>query len=522
MPTQMITLRDYQRGAITAIEQAEARGVRRPLVALPTGTGKTIVFAELIRQRRGRALVLAHRDELIGQAVAKIRLVHPEADLGVVKAGRDETGAQVVVASVQTLSRPHRLSRLTPDFHTTVIDEAHHATADSYRRILEHVGSFRDDGPLTLGVTATPERADGAPLGDIWQEIVYRCDLLPMIQAGYLSDLRAIQVHLEADLDQVHTRAGDLKADELDNALRQANAPEHAVTAYHEHAAGRTALIFTPTVQSAHEMAAAFCAAGVTAEWLSGETDPEERRALLRRFHEGDTRVVANCAVLTEGFDEPSIDCIIVARPTKSRPLYVQMLGRGTRRYPGKRDCLILDLVGSTTRHDLQTTADLFGLPAADLETQPLTAVVENQRAATPTATAPDGQLVATAVDLFQRRPLHWISSAPTRHVLSIGDGVLLLRSDGLQTWCLEHIPRDSPRRMLADGLSLEYGQGVAEDEARRLGASRLVARGAAWRQHPATPGQLHALRQWRMPIPANVTKGIASDLITAAAARVA
>jgi len=288
MLNEIISLRPYQRDAITAIGQAEARGVRRPLVAMPTGTGKTIVFADLIRRRSGRALVLAHRDELIGQAVAKIRLVHPRADIGVVKAERDETGAQVVVASVQTLSRLHRLARLIPDLLTTVVvDEAHHATAASYQRILEHCGSFRDDGPLTLGVTATPERADGTPLGDVWEEIVYRGDLLEMIQAGYLADLRAIRIHLEADLDQVHTRAGDLKADELDDVLRRANAPRHAVAAYQEHAAGRTALVFTPSVLAAHEMADAFSAAGVAAEALSGKTNPEDRRAMLRRFHSG-------------------------------------------------------------------------------------------------------------------------------------------------------------------------------------------------------------------------------------------
>ena len=302
MQTQNITLRQYQGDAIKAVEQAESRGIRRQLAVLPTGTGKTIMLAEVIRRRSGRALVLAHRDELIGQAVAKIRLVHPRADIGVVKAARDETGAQVVVACRQTLSRPHRLARLIPDLLTTVVvDEAHHATANSYRRILEHCGSFRDDGPLTLGVTATPERADGTPLGDVWQEIVYRGDLLEMIQNGYLADLRAIRIHLETDLDRVHTRAGDLKVDELDDALRQANAPEHAVAAYREHAAGRTALVFTASVLAAHEMAEAFSAAGVTAEPLSGETDPEQRRAMLRRFHAGSTRVITNCAVLTEG-----------------------------------------------------------------------------------------------------------------------------------------------------------------------------------------------------------------------------
>ena len=522
MRTQSITLRPYQHDALTAIEQAESRGIRRPLVALPTGTGKTIVFADLIRRRSGRALVLAHRDELIGQAVTKIRLVYPGADLGVVKAARDETGAQVVVGSVQTLSRQNRLARLVPDLLTTVVvDEAHHATADSYRRILEHCGSFRDNGPLTLGVTATPERADGTPLGDVWQEIVYRGDLLEMIQNGYLADLRAIRIHLEADLDQVHTRAGDLKADELDDVLRRANAPEHAVAAYQEHAPGRTALVFSASVLAAREMAEAFCGAGVTAEALSGETDPEQRRAMLRRFHEGGTRVITNCAVLTEGFDEPKIDCIIVARPTKSQPLYQQMIGRGTRRHPGKDDCLIIDLVGSTTHHNLVTASDLFGVEPSALAAQPLTVVAAAQAQAVAQEEA-RGYRVAAVVDLFRQRPLHWIESSSTRYVLSVGDGLVLLGTADGETWCVEHVSRDQCRRVLAEGVSLAYAQGIGEDEARRLGAGRLLTREAAWRQHPATPGQLRALSRWRVPIPADVTKGAASDLISAAVARVA
>ena len=438
-----------------------------------------------------------------------------------VKAARDEHDAAIVVASIQTLSRLHRLARIAPNLRTVVVDEAHHATADSYRRILEHCGSFRDDGPLTLGVTATPERADGEPLGEVWQAIVYRGDLCEMIATGYLADLRAIQIHLEADFDRVHTRAGDLRADELDDELRRANAPQHAVAAYQEHAADRTALVFTPSVHSAHEMADAFNSAGVAAEALSGETAPEDRRALLRRFRDGDTRVVTNCAVLTEGFDQPSVDCIIVARPTKSRPLYVQMIGRGTRRSPGKQDCLVLDLVGSTSRHDLQTAADLFDVAPTALADRPLT-VVAAARAQAEAQEAAHGRLVAETVDLFRQRSLHWVSSAPTRHTLSVGDGLLLLRTDDLATWRVEHVTRDRQRQVLADGLPLEYGQGIAEDYARQLGAGALVDPEAPWRRQPATPGQLRALRRWRVAIPVRLTKGAASDLIAAEAARAA
>lgn len=179
-----LTLRPYQRDAIAAVHAAVQRGLVRLLIALPTGCGKTLIFAELIRQillrSGGQALVLAHRDELLGQAAAKIRQVYPDAQIGLVKGESDEVHAKTVVASVQTLARSSRLVRLPNNFAVVVVDEAHHSSAPSYQRILEHVGAFRPDGPLVIGVTATPERADGVALvgeTETWLEIVHEAQL---------------------------------------------------------------------------------------------------------------------------------------------------------------------------------------------------------------------------------------------------------------------------------------------------------------------------------------------------------
>jgi superfamily II DNA or RNA helicase len=321
-----------------------------------------VVFAHLIDHRPGRSLVLAHRDELIRQAVDKLLLVNPDFDIGVVKAAENETGSNVVVASVQTLARANRLRQIFANFNTVVVDEAHHGTADTYRRILEHVGSFSDDGPLTVGFTATPERGDKSGLGQVWDRIVYQKGILEMILSGYLCDLKAVRVSLKVDLDRLHTRHGDYVDTELESALLDASAPKHVVAAYQQHASGRKTLVFTPTVKVVHEMADAFRKVGIAGEALDGTTPADERRDILKRFHSSETIVLANCAVLTEGFDEPSIDCIISARPTQSRPFYLQMIGRGTRVYPGKADCLIPGAVGDTERHRLVTADTLFDM----------------------------------------------------------------------------------------------------------------------------------------------------------------
>jgi ATP-dependent helicase IRC3 len=215
----MLSLRPYQQEAIEAILKAEAHGVRRPLLALPTGCGKTVIFAHLIRQREGRSLVLVHRDELIQQAAEKLQLIAPGLEVGIVKAVRDEVDAPCVLASVQTLSREARLARLPLGFKTVVVDEAHHAVAETYRRILTAVGSFDPDGPLTVGVTATPMRGDQVGLKAVFQEIVYKRSILDMILEGYLADVRGIQVGLKVDFRQLHTRAGDFLDGEVEEML---------------------------------------------------------------------------------------------------------------------------------------------------------------------------------------------------------------------------------------------------------------------------------------------------------------
>ena len=256
-------------------------------------------------------------------------------------------------------------------------------------------------------MTATPQRGDDVGLSEVFQEIVYHRSILEMIQAGYLADLRALQVRLKADFHGLHTRAGDFIDSEVESLLLESDAPRLITKAYLEHARSRKGLIFTPTVKLAHLMADVFQHSGLVAEAIDGTTPLDERRAMLRRFHTGKTQVLANCGVLTEGFDEPSVDCVVIARPTKSATLFTQMIGRGTRLHPGKQDCLILDVAGVSQRHDLMNVPNLVGLPLDALKNgkSVIEAIIEKEEEQQRQHRI--GEVVAQSVDLFRRRPMH-------------------------------------------------------------------------------------------------------------------
>jgi hypothetical protein len=369
-----------------------------------------------------------------------------------------------------------------------------------------------------VGVTATPERGDHHSLRPVFDRIVYQKTLLEMMQAGYLVDLRALQVLLQANFDALRTQQGDFVEAELATLLLAANAPAQVLAAFQTHAAERKALLFTPTVALAYAMAETFRAAGIAAEALDGTTPLATRRAILQRLHTGETRVVANCAVLTEGFDEPSVDCIIVARPTQSAPLYQQMLGRGTRTYPGKADCLVLDVVGVSTHHTLHTAATLFDCDAERLARQSVLELLARPEHEDQEDISLAGTLRSTPVDLFARRALRWVQTRQGAWVLSLGSqhGTLRLRPDGPDTWQVVQVRRDAEPMQLGETLPLPYAQGLAEDYARHLGVARLVEAEAPWRQHPATEKQTALLRKLGLAARTGLTKGEAAELLAA------
>lgn len=529
-----LTLRDYQVEAIAAVGAAEARGIRRQLIVLPTGSGKTCVFTALAAKRNERTLFLAHRDELIQQAVDKVRLWWPGADIGIVKAERNEVWAQdAVVASVQSLS-PKRLAGLG-HFGLVVVDECHHGTAASYRRILDALGCGPDEqartpnAPLLLGVTATPDRADGRGLNDIFDEIVYAKDLLWGIRAGYLCDIRAKEVHLAAlDLAKVTVRQGDYAEGELGRALTAANAPRHIYRAWKEHASGRLTLVFMPLVENAVEVAAEFSANGIRSAWVSGAEPIEDRRRKLRDFAEGRIQVLANCQVATEGYDNPAISCVVMGRPTKSRSLYVQMIGRGTRPYPGKEDLLVLDVSGASEGKDLCTVPSLFGMTKRQMGSRGAAEAVGVNEAARETeiarqAKVPEVALVSRDIELFKQVQkqgrVSWSKLRGGSFAVGAGKSSVVLERRGEDAYSVSVLSFDQPPVVLMENVPLALAQGVAEDHIRRNVSAALTDKNARWRRSAPSKKQVEALGKWRIAVPENATAGDASDLLDAALA---
>ena len=350
-------LRPYQEEAKQAIFEQWKQGNRKTLLVLATGLGKTIVFCSTIEQcvKEGqRALILAHRGELLTQAAEKL---HKTTGLiaSLEKAESSCLGdpARVVVGSVQTMQSDKRLARFPKDyFHTIVVDEAHHALSDGYQRVLEH---FPD--AQVLGVTATPDRGDKRNLGQYFDSIAYQYDIAQGIRDGYLSPIRALTVPLSIDLTDVSVQAGDYSPGDLGEALEPYL--EQIADAMLEHCQGRKTIVFLPLVATSQKFRDILESRGFRAEEVNGTDSPESRKAKLHAFESGQLDVLCNSMLLTEGFDCPSIDCVICLRPTKVRSLYTQIVGRGTRLHPGKDYCLILDFLWHSERHELCHPAHL-------------------------------------------------------------------------------------------------------------------------------------------------------------------
>lgn len=354
----MMKLRPYQEEAFDHVFSEWDGGRKKTLVVMPTGTGKTIVFAKIVEEcvRRGyRVLIMAHRGELLDQAADKI-FKATGLRSSVEKADRTCLGEwyRVVVGSVQTLMHERRLKQFPPDyFDAIIIDEAHHCISPSYQTVLKHFGASK-----VLGVTATPDRADMKNLGSYFESLAFEYTMPDAIRSGYLVPIKALTIPLKIDISMVGISAGDFKAGEVGTALDPYlyQIADEMV----KYCKDRKTIVFLPLINTSQKFMKILNERGFVAGEVNGQS--EDRAQILQDFENGKYNVLCNSMLLTEGYDCPAVDCIIVLRPTKSRPLYAQMVGRGTRLSPetGKEHLLLIDFLWMTEKHELCHPAALI------------------------------------------------------------------------------------------------------------------------------------------------------------------
>lgn len=512
------------------------------MVVLATGLGKTVIAAQLPVAMKnvahGKMLFIAHRNELLSQALEKLQLWNPTLKIGLEKAETHaDADCDVVVASSASIGRANstRMDSLWETISTIVIDEVHHVLGDSYLNILQASGVLQPESKkLLVGLTATPKRRDRVvneetvSLKTLFDKIVFNFPLRKGIKEGFLSPLIGYRIGTKTDLSEVKTTAGDFQLDQLSNAVNNPDRNAQIVKAWKENTPNRSTLCFTVDIKHAQDLAETFMRNGVEAQPVWG-VDPQ-RAEKLQAFDHGKTTVLCNCALLTEGFDSPKVSCIVLARPTNSGTLYTQMVGRGTRLSEGKENCAVLDVCDLYKKCSLVTLPTLVGLsPSLDLHGGSVTEAAENMEALQeryPTvslAGITDLSKIKAyieSIDLFSEpytaevkefSTLSWICAADGSYVLSIPERKelsdakaysrylhekLKLEENELGEWELS-ISSTKDERKLGTFASLKEALGTADDVIRRCRPERLklLTRDAAWKEQPATEAVKRYLR---------------------------
>ena len=533
-------LRPYQQEALASMLEAESNGISKQLVVLPTGAGKTVLFAQLPIMRKDSLpmLVLAHRSELLIQAKDKIEIINKDLSVGIEQAENKAGYVDVVIASVPTLGRESssRIEKYPKNyFKTIVVDEAHHAAAPSYRRILDY---FTPE--LLLGVTATPQRSDSVRLIDVFQEIVYYKSIQDLIKEGWLSPLVGYRVKTSTDISDVEIQNGEYKQDQLIEAIDNPSRNNSIVTAYNDLANAKKTVVFAAGVDHAGNLEEAFRKNGSSVRVIIGTTPEEERQQILSDFKSGAVTVLVNVGVLTEGFDEPSIEAIILAKPTRSSLLYTQIVGRGTRLFEGKEHCMIIDIADTTRGKKPIGLPTLLGMPAEfDLQGQSLTDIADEFEKLKETApgeasTVLNMEDITNAykrIDLFMPPPPNPAVLEYSTFIWSeVGEDRFYLNTNSFESF---HIYCDTLGRWAAEchvrsGANVNIhvigrGQSIRSVFAgadkwimeNRSTSLPLIDATAVWRADAPTDKQQKLLKRIGVPITNTMTKGMASQIIS-------
>jgi superfamily II DNA or RNA helicase len=521
--------RPYQDEAINAILSAYDAGTRRQLLVMATGTGKTHVFGQLAAKRAtlGQTLILSHTDDLVRQTARRMVELNPNARI-TIEMGSEyvaDPTADIISASVQTLGRKDtkRVDKFNwSTIKTIVIDEAHHSTTEAYRRILDKSGSLLPDSSnLLLGCTATPSRTDGVSLADTFEKVTFQYPIRQAINEGFLVDIRGYRVRTDTSLDGVAKTSGDYAVGELSERVNKPLRNQQILDAWKRLGEGRKTVVYCVDIQHAKDMAEEFRGVGIAAEAVWGD-DPE-RSDKLARHKDGQTPVVCVCQLILEGYDDPTISAVVLAKPSQSATFLPQAVGRGTRLSPNKKDLIVIDVVDGTMTHSLVTLPTLMGLPnTLDIKGRPLTeaaAFIEELQAKNPAADfakcedIDDAKLLVEQVDMFsikfpaeveQNSELTWFRAACGGYKMLIpkqgydgGAGHVHIYENPLGAWELD----GSIRGDMFHGTrgSFEEAIKVADEQIRkRVNTQTLscVKREALWHSKKVSGGQMAMLKR--------------------------
>jgi len=550
------TLRDYQRDGVDAIKQAWQSGCHAPLVAVATGGGKTTMMAQLLVETvepdLRRALVIAHTKEIVEQIYNRIenqyagRLsewcggVKMYPGIGMVMGQHDLPQARVVVATRQSLHKS-RLAQVIKygAFDVVVIDEAHHAVADNtYGEILNHVRRVNKNVKL-VGFTATPKRADKKALKTIFDDIVYQWLIPDGIQSSYLTPVTRLKVKTKVDLSNIRNVGGDYSQKKMVGVLNVANWVDLTVEAYNRYvaAANRQCLAYLPSVAMSKAFSDRLQHSGIAAAHVDGKTAKDEREQILRDYINGTLSVVSNMAVLTEGFDAPTTDAILLARPTRSQTLFTQIVGRGLRPAEGKQDCLLVDMTVVDTKaleigtllgrmiHCDQCPCEYdYGLPCcpqcgADVPKAKQQAREDNE-SQLPNNLMIGSELIAEHAEMFEKALAAWHvgNDGYISCTLSFDAGSLLIMPPMIDDFYrLVKVPksRDDNPTIEYQNSDLNEVMMWGESLVKKYGTEQAAMKNAVWRSGDASRGQVKLLKKLGIENAQGMTKGMAARLIT-------
>ncbi|KAJ5775752.1 Helicase C-terminal [Penicillium nucicola] len=563
LPTGIV-LRDYQEEAIQSVLKYLGEGHRRLGISLATGAGKTVIFTQLIDRipppdaKATKTMIIVHRRELVEQAAKHCRLAYPDKMVEIEMGKNTATGAgDIIIASVQTLARG-RVYKFDPSaFKLVLVDEAHHIVARSYLDVLGHFGLNEQsaNGPILVGVSATFSRFDGLKLGAAIDHIVYHKDYVDMIRDNWLANAVFTTVKSGANLSKVKKDSfGDFALGSLSEAVNTATINSITVRAWMANAEERkSTLVFCVDIEHARQLTAAFRGHGVDARYITAGTAKGKRAEELRAFKDQEFPVLLNCGLFTEGTDIPNIDCVLLARPTRSRNLLIQMIGRGLRLFPGKKDCHIIDMVASLATGVLSSPT-LFGLdPDEVLDNSSMEDIQEKlnkpaeQAPSSDIAEPYDGadndmKLQFTTYDsiydllgdmqserhIRSLSPHSWVRVGDDRYMLSDASGWMTIEKDN-DLFTAHHVMKfkdpvtevmqyTRPRKV-ASGSDLETIVRSADTFANSKFDQHYICTRKPWRRAAATPGQIKMLNAARIRDRAvngqDLTRGQAADMIT-------